>query len=315
MNLKNDTAAIVASGNKSYSKNTLELLAHLVEQTSDVLTASDINFKPLTWNKAAEKIYGLKAEQVIGNDIRNFLSIHYSNTTREEVRRIINTAGEWRGEANFVRPTDNKLITILIAFKQLKEDGKVTGYLISAIDITERKKAEERLKESEQRFRDMADSSPAMIWLSDESNHTIYTSQKWIEFTGQEIVDNQKGWRDFVHKDDLVKAKTAFDEAFNQKKEVAIVYRLRRFDGTYRWVHDTSVPRFLSDGKFIGYIGSVIDIEDEKQKQEQLAYQATILENVSDIVFTTDLNNIIRTWNRPAEEHYGIDAKDAIGRR
>ena len=313
MNAKTETA--VASGNQFHSKNTLELLAHLVEQTSDVLTAADINFKPLTWNKAAEKIYGLTSEQVIGSDVRNFLVINYSGTTRDEVRRIINTTGEWRGEANFVRPTDNKLITLLIAFKQLKEDGEVTGYLICGTDITERKKAEQRLKESEQRFRNMADSSPAMIWLSDESNHTIYTNQKWVEFTGQQIVNNKEGWRDFVHKDDLAKAKNVFDEAFNQKKEVAIVYRLRRFDGTYRWVHDTSVPRFLSDGRFIGYIGSVIDIEDEKQKQEQLVYQATILENVSDIIFTTDLNNIIRTWNGPAEEHYGICAKDAIAKR
>lgn len=298
-----------------HSLSTLKLLALLVEETSDILTAADVNFKPITWNKASEKIYGLKAEQVIGRELREFIFIHYPNSNRKEVREIIQTKGEWRGEASFTRPTDQKAITLLMCFKQLKEEsGNLLGYLISAIDITERKEAESRLRESEQRFKDMADSSPAMIWLSDENDNTVYVNKKWIEFTGQNISNDPNGWSSLIHPEDRDKTIAAYYKGVNRKEQVTTVYRLRRADGTYRWVHDISVPRFLSNGKFVGYIGSVTDIEVERQKHEELVYQSTILENVTDIVVTTDIDFTVKSWNKIAEENYGVSEREAVGK-
>jgi len=301
---------------EKHSLVTLKLLAHLVEETSDVLTAADVDYKPITWNKASEKIYGLTAEQVIGKDLREFIQIDYHNNSREGVREIIRTKGEWRGEASFIRPTDTKTVTLLMCFKELKEEsGNLLGYLISAIDITERKEAESRLIESEQRFRDMADASPSMIWLSDENDLTTYVNKRYIEFCGKDISNDPNGWSSLIHPDDLKKATKSYSKGVEHKNQIVNVYRCRRADGVYRWVHDICVPRFLSNGKFIGYAGSVVDIEDEKQKHEQLLYQSTILENVSEIVVTTDLNFIVKIWNKIAEEHYGISEKDAIGQR
>lgn len=298
------------------SSDTLHLLAQLVEQTSDVLTAADIHYRPVTWNKAAEKVYGLKANDVIGNDLRKFLHIEYSGASREEVRNVINQHGEWRGETSFIRPTDHKLITVWMCFKQMKNnEGDVTGYLISATDITERKESESRLKESEQRFKDMADSSPAMMWMCDENNMVIYNNKKWIEFTGKDITNANDGWEKLIHENDLEKTKKDYYNAFHQKKQVTLVYRLKKADGTYHWVHDISVPRFLSNGKFIGYIGTLVDIEDEKQKHEHLLYQSTILENVSDIIITTDLDFKIKSLNKIAEKFYSIQQTEAKGKR
>ena len=249
----------------------LKLLALLVEETSDVLTAADVNFRPITWNKASEKIYGLTAEQVLGKDLRDFLSIHYPGTNRDDVRHIIHAKGEWRGEACFVRPTDQKAVTLLMCFKELKEEeGNLLGYLISATDISERKEFESRMIETEQRFRDMADASPAMIWLADENDITIYVNKSYREYCGKDISNDPNGWNSLIHPDDRQKAIYDYESAVEQKKPVVNVYRFRRADGVYRWVHDTSIPRFLANGKFIGYSGSVVDIEDEKQKHEQL---------------------------------------------
>ncbi|MFL5738725.1 MAG: PAS domain S-box protein [Flavisolibacter sp.] len=291
------------------------LLANLVEQTTDVLTASDLQYRPLTWNAAAEKVYGLKASEVIGRDLRDFLNIQYTGYSKEAVRDIIGQLGEWRGEALFVRPTDQRPITILIGFKQLKNHQDVPiGYLISAFDISERKEAELRLKESEERFREVADSSPVMIWMCDEQHAITYLNRQWIDFTGVNIQQGAQ-WEEMVHPEDLPKAKSDYANAFESRAQATLIYRLRRFDGSYRWVHDVSVPRFLHDNQFIGYIGSVVDIEDQKQKQEELLYQATILENVSDIVVTTDINFMVRVWNKIAEHYYEISAEEAIGKR
>ena len=306
--------ALNASDN--HSVTTLKLLARLVEETSDVLTAADINFRPLTWNKASEKIYGLKAEEVIGRDLREFIDIQYTNFTRDQVRQVINTKGEWRGEAFFIRPSDQMRITLWMSFKQLKENNhSVAGYLITATDISQKKETESRLNESEQRFRDMADASPAIIWLSDENNITTYTNKKWIEYTGKDISNDRNGWTHLIHPDDLHKTSKVFYDAVKSKEQITLVYRLRRADGMYRWVHDTCVPRFLSSGNFIGYAGSIVDIEDEKQKQEDLFYKSIVLENVSDIVVTTDLDFKVKFWNKLAETYYGIPQADAIGKR
>lgn len=313
-NLHNNFSEVDICDKQTLAK--LKLYALLVEETSDILTAADVNYKPVTWNKAAERIFGLNASEVIGKDVGEIVTIHYPGSNREEVRSIIKAKGEWIGEAWFVRPSDHKTITVLVCFKQLKEDdGNILGYLVNATDITNRKEAESRLIESEQRFRDVADSSPAMIWLSDENDITIYANKKWIEFTGKDIGNDPEGWVSIIHPDDKKRISEEYFKGVELKKQVTIVYRLLRADGVYRWVHDVSVPRFLDNGKFVGYAGSVVDIEEEKQKLEQLRYQSTILENVSDIVVTTDLDYKVKIWNKIAEEYYGIPAEEAIGER
>lgn len=294
----------------------IRLLANLVGQTSDVLTTADLDFRPTTWNKAAEQIYGLKAEDVLGKNLGDLISLSYYGHTRNEVRELIASSGNWRGECYFVRPTDGAKITLLIRFKQLSNDsGEPTGYLITGTDITERKAAESRLQESENRFREVADSAPVMIWMSDENNGITYLNKKWLDFTGVDITGyDSSGWTTLVHPEDLQEAKKDYDIAFAGRQQIVLIYRLRTRDGNYRWVHDVSVPRFLADGTFVGYIGSLVDIEDEMQDKQQLLYQATILENVSDVIVTTDLQFKVRGWNRVAEQYYGITEAEALGK-
>lgn len=295
----------------------IRLLANLVEETSDLLTAADLDFNAITWNKAAEKIFGLTAEQVIGTTPGKLIDINYMNTTREKVRKIIATQGEWRGELNFKRPTDNKFITLFSNFKVLKdESGEPIGHLIAGTDITERKEAELRLKESESRFRDVADSAPVMIWIADADNHTTYVNKIWEDFTGVSAEEfNFLGWHTLVHHDDIEMAFKEYYDAFENREVFNQIYRVRHHSGDYRWLLDTCIPRFLEDGTFIGYIGSSVDVTKQKKTEEELRYNATILENVSDIIVTTDLDMKVRGWNKVAEQYYGIPESYALRKR
>jgi PAS domain S-box-containing protein len=182
-------------------------------------------------------------------------------------------------------------------------------------DITEQKLAEKKLIESEKRFRELADSAPVMIWMNDEHQRNNYLNKKWLDFTGKDITGNgMEEWICLVHPDDLEKTRQQYEQAFRNRKAVTLVYRLRSRDGSYRWMNDVCVPRFLSDGNFVGYIGSLIDIDEQKTKRDQLRYQATILENVSDIIVSSTLDGTIKSWNKAAEQFYGITEQESIGR-
>jgi PAS domain S-box-containing protein len=141
-----------------------------------------------------------------------------------------------------------------------------------ALDITDRKMAEQKLRESEERFRLVANTAPVMIWMSGTDRKCSYVNKTWLDFTGralkQEIGDD---WAGGLHPDDLGHCLQAYMEAFDRRESFEMQYRLRRHDGEYRWVLDNGVPRFNPDGTFAGYIGSCIDITERKLAEESLA--------------------------------------------
>ena len=151
------------------------------------------------------------------------------------------------------------------------------------VDVSARKAVEETLRASEQHFREMADAAPAMLWVTDEAHETIYVSRGWREYTKQ---DNDAGlgfgWTEAVHPDDRTKATESFLDAAARRESFALQYRLRRQDGEYRWVLDAGRPRFTADGTWVGYIGSVIDIHERIQAEEQLRVFAGQLECLVD---------------------------------
>ncbi|HWK51668.1 MAG TPA: PAS domain S-box protein, partial [Steroidobacter sp.] len=127
------------------------------------------------------------------------------------------------------------------------------------------------LAESEQRFRNMAENSPLMMWITDAKGQGIYLNRVWHDFTGQ--TEEQAlglGWTHALHPDDRDAATRHFLEASAEHKDFRLEYRLRRHDGEYRWAIDAASPRFSGDGEFLGYIGSVIDISERKQAEEAL---------------------------------------------
>lgn len=133
------------------------------------------------------------------------------------------------------------------------------------------------LRESEQRFRIMADSAPVLIWMSATDTFCHYVNQTWLNFTGRSLAQEvNNGWIEGIHPEDKEQCLETYLSNFHRRQEFTMEYRLRRADGEYRWVLATGVPRFNLDGNFVGYIGSCIDISDRKQAEEQI--QNSLLE-------------------------------------
>ena len=142
-----------------------------------------------------------------------------------------------------------------------------------------RKKAESemvlsnnRLRESEERFRLVANTAPVLIWMSDPDKLRNYFNQPWLEFTGRPIeAELGNGWAKGVHPEDLRDCMDTYVNAFERRESFKMQYRLRRNDGEYRWVFDIGMPRFDPNGSFAGYIGSCIDVTERKRAEEALA--------------------------------------------
>jgi len=125
---------------------------------------------------------------------------------------------------------------------------------------------------SDMQIRLMADSAPMMMWWSGVDKLVTFVNQGWLTFTGrtlqQELGD---GWAEGVHPSDLHALLNAYKTAFDKRERFSLEYRLRRFDGQYRWIVDHGVPKFLENGEFAGYIGCCLDINDHKETKAALS--------------------------------------------
>ena len=139
----------------------------------------------------------------------------------------------------------------------------------------ERKRTEEALRASEEKFRILADTAPVMIWVSGVDKLCTFFNKQGLDFTGRAIEEELgAGWTEGIHPEDYDRCMETYATSFEAREPFEMEYRLRRFDGEYRWVLDHGIPRFSSGGDFLGYVGSLIDITERKQveaEREQLA--------------------------------------------
>jgi two-component system CheB/CheR fusion protein len=238
-------------------------------------------------NKQVTELMGYTVEEVKNspNYITNFLHpddigktiehfAHIDNLKDGEVKetqyRVRNKNGEWR-----------YFISRDTIFERDSE-GKVRLILGTAQDITKRKELEAELGEKEQRFQIMADHAPVLIWMSGVDKKYTYFNQVWLKFRGKTLEEEiNNGWIEGIHPEDRELFLTTYDHAFNARETFELEYRLMGADGQYYWILAKGVPQFTITGEFAGYIGSCVDISQQKEFQEQLKRQNLALEKAT----------------------------------
>jgi PAS domain S-box-containing protein len=140
-----------------------------------------------------------------------------------------------------------------------------TWVLSVIVDTTDRRRAEAAMREGEERFRNLADTAPVMIWATDPDKRFTFFNKTWLDFTGRTLEQELgNGWAEGVHPEDLDRCFASFSASFDARRDFEIEFRLRRADGEYRWLLCKGVPRFAPSGIFAGYIGSDMDVTDQK---------------------------------------------------
>ena len=179
-------------------------------------------------------------------------------------------------------------------------------------------------------FKTIADSAPVLIWISGLDKGCFYFNQKWLDFTGRTPeMEQGNGWAEGVHPDDFDRCIAIYHSNFDAKTPFTMEYRLRRFDGQYRWLLDNGVPRYSPEGEFTGFIGSCIDIQDQKNQNELLEqkvaertaeiseqnhqikqraeFSNTVFNASIDITVAYDVNFNFLAINNTAKEVYKLD--------
>ncbi len=145
-------------------------------------------------------------------------------------------------------------------------------FMALAAVVEERRQSEDAIRESEERFRFVANTAPVMIWMCGADKLCTYVNQPWLEFTGRPLeAELGNGWAERVHPEDISRCMDTYTQAFDRRESFQMEYRARRHDGEYRWLSDTGVPRFNPDHSFAGYIGSCTDATQRKLAEESLA--------------------------------------------
>lgn len=174
--------------------------------------------------------------------------------------------------------------------------------------------------EIEDLFRCMADSSPILMWVSDNTGLCTFFNKPWLEFRGRTLEQEiGNGWFEGVHQEDYEYCLNTYLEAFSEYKGFSMEYRLLRFDGEYRWILDKGSPYFSSKGDFKGYIGSCLDITERKQAEQIINKQNRRLEdffeNAPVCIHWLDPEGYIIKVNKTQCELFGYSAEDYIGKQ
>jgi PAS domain S-box-containing protein len=291
----------------------LRYQAYLLSNVKDAIIATDENYRITYWNQAAELLYGWRAEEVTGKPGPEITQTEFPGSDEDEMRRYVREKGYWRGEVTQIKK-DGTRFPCEIASLILHDDaGKIAGYVSVNHDITERRQAEEALRESEERFSKTFYQSPVGIVLTDLTDNTIRdVNDAILEMLGrtrQELVGQNVLQLD-IQVDPEVRAAINRDlreHGSFHNKEV----RLHMPNGEIRDILDSGV--LLTVGGKPHHLGLLLDITERKQAEEKLHLSDQILQRVNAVVLVADKQGKIAFVSPGVRTILGYEPDDLLG--
>jgi PAS domain S-box-containing protein len=281
----------------------------------------DVVQDSLSWSNETFRIFGLTPSEFHGR-FENFLQ-HVHPADRSLViknrDKTVEQGGSIEQEFRIVRPDGQERFVSSRGETVFNEAGRAVRKLGVIMDITERKRAEAHLKESEERFRQLAENINEVFWLVDVKNQTVtYVSPAYERIWGrarEALYRDPNEWIEVLHKEDKERVDASFTAKIRSGGGYKEVYRIVRQEGDVRWIRDRAFSIRDESGIVYRIAGTAEDITDYKLAEERLVEQAALLDLAYDAIMVKDLDDVIQYWNRGAERVFGWTAEEAVSQK
>jgi PAS domain S-box-containing protein len=259
---KNMDEAIRKQANKLQEQASMLDLAHILVR--------DMNSKIIYWNRGAEELYGYSKEEALGKISHKLFKTVFPESMRE-IERVLKERGAWEGELIHTRRDGTKMYVASHQVVHLDAEGQPAAIIEVNNDITGQKQFEQSLKESEEKFRALADSNPLIIWMTDSEGGVNFVNRSYRDYFGVSLEQVQGGqWQPLVHPDEAPGYIEKFMRSLKEHTSFAAEVRVRHANGEWRWIESYGEPRLSTKGEFLGYVGNSQDITERKQAEQAL---------------------------------------------
>ena len=314
---------------------TLEALSRtFLDSALDCIITMDASGRVQEFNPASERVFGLSRNEAVGKELAELI---IPPRLRERHRQ---------GLARYLKTGEGPLIGKLIEIEALRRDGseilvalaisvtRVNGSPIFTAylrDITERKRAEETLRENERQFRTLANSIPQLAWMADREGYIFWYNDRWYDYTGTTLEEMQGwGWQKVHHPDEVGRVVERIKVAFNTGEPWEDTFPLRSKSGEYRWFLSRALPIKDAEGRVVRWFGTNTDVTEQReleqalresrdQLEQKVAHRTaelsrtneilrSILSNMGDAVIVADKDKNFLVFNPAAERMFGKGA-------
>lgn len=278
--------------------NLLRFADDLLNSVSAGIVMIDKELRYRFWGKTIEKMTGLLQSEMIGSFAPDLCPFIWDGHENENLLNALNDKIS-RSSGEYAVPQTSRHGYFDVHYFPFKnEKSEIVGAVAVIIDASLQKAVDQKLQETETRFKNMADSSPVLLWMAGTDGLCNFFNQTWLDFTGRTLEQEWGvGWAEAIHHEDFQSSIDIYMEHFNARTAFEMEYRLLRKDGQYRWILDRGAPRYLPDRSFAGFIGSCIDITDRKTAEQELieAKRTADAANLAKSNFLAIVSHEIRT--------------------
>ena len=304
---------------RKHAEETRTRLAAIVESSDDAIIGKTLDGIITSWNKGAEKTYGYSADEAIGKPVSLLLPPGRQDELKEILEKVRRGEPIQHYESERIRK-DGRVISISLTVSPIRDSSdKIIGASTIARDITQRKNAEQALRESEERFRQSMEATSDGLWDWNVETGEIYYSPAYYWMLGYEpgeLPGLAQTWMELIHPDERDQVLRSNQDCIeNRITNFKIEFRIRTKSGGWKWILGRGKASARgANGRALRMIGTHEDITERKKAEEQLAYQAGLLANVNDAIISSDPQFIMKSWNKGAEAMYGWKAEEVLGR-
>lgn len=287
-------------------------LAAIVESSEDAIIGKSLDGIIQSWNRGAEKLYGYTAEQAVGKPI-SILAVPGAEEEMTGILKRIREGERVRPYETVRRRRDGTLVDVSVVVSPvLDPHGQVSGASAITRDITERKRAEQALRESEERFRQLAENIEEVFYIEGPEGFPIeYISPAYEKVWGRSrdsVYAAPTSWLEAVHPGDLPHVRELFEGMVRTGEPLSCEFRILRPDGTERWIWDRSFAVRDDQGRVLRFVGFAADVTERKQAEAQVAgqleelrrwHKATLNREGRILELKREVNELLRETGRP----------------